>query len=73
MIHTLTEIVGLPNDTAVNDIARAADQRSEKLMTLASGGDATARRELIELQIAYRIWAYSARQSKVVRHATRLS
>jgi len=68
MINTLNEIVGLPFGTAANEIARAADHHSETLFSRASGGDRTAQRELVELQFAYRVWAYAARPTDRNRH-----
>ena len=59
MIATLTEIIGLPSDAGPAEIALTADRHSESLQIFAAEGDALARRELVELQFAYRVWAYA--------------
>jgi hypothetical protein len=59
MIEALHCLLGLPFATEANVIARAADLQSEELFLQASAGDRHAQRMLVELEFAYRVWAYA--------------
>jgi len=62
MVQMLTEMIGLPTDAGLNEIAQAADRQSETLFAKSADGDATACRQLVELQVAYLVWAYAKRE-----------
>ena len=64
MIQPLNEIVGLPPATAPAELAGAADRYCQTLFDRASCGDADARRQLVELHVAYLTWAYASRQAR---------
>lgn len=59
MVRVLTEMIGLPTDAGPNEIAQAADRHSEILFAQSAVGDAIARRQLVEFQVAYLVWAYA--------------
>jgi len=63
------KIIGLPHDTAPDELARAADKRWQILIDGASSGDAQAQRELVELHVAYLIWAYAPKRSGILADA----
>lgn len=62
MMRTLQEIVGLPESAPALTIAHAADRHSDDLFSRASSGDTQAQRAVVELQFAYRIWAYARQE-----------
>lgn len=62
MIQPLNEIIGLPLAASPGELASAADRCCETLFDLASVGDAQARRQLVELHVAYLVWAYTGRE-----------
>lgn len=59
MIDALHLLVGLPFGAEAHLIAHAADLQSESLFIKAGTGDQRAQQELVELEFAYRVWAYS--------------
>lgn len=61
MIHSLNEIIGLPQTTSATELALASDKYCETLFDLAASGDAHARDELVETYAAYLVWAYGNR------------
>jgi len=64
MIQPLNEIIGLPPAASPGELASAADRCCQTLFDRASVGDAKARRQLVELHVAYLVWAYSSRESR---------
>ena len=61
MIPSLHQIVGLPPSVPVTELACAADEYSGALFARAANGDSAAQRQLVELQVAYMIWAYAGK------------
>jgi hypothetical protein len=59
MFETLHHLVGLPFATEASLVAHAADLQSEELFLQASTGDRQAQQRLVELEFAYRVWAYA--------------
>lgn len=64
MVQVLTEMIGLSTDAGPNEIALAADRHSETLFAQSADGDAVARRQLVELQVAYLVWAYAKKETR---------
>lgn len=65
MIAPLNEIIGLPPATPVIELACAAERCSQALFDRASGGDASAQHEIVELRVALLIWAYANREARL--------
>jgi hypothetical protein len=61
MMPTLNDLVGLPSNSPITEIAHAADRCSEGLLKRSMEGEAVAQRELITLKCAYLVWAYAHR------------
>ncbi|MFH1872509.1 MAG: hypothetical protein ABIK82_19895 [Pseudomonadota bacterium] len=64
MIAPLNEIIGLPLATPATELACAAERCCQVLFDRASGGDASAQREIVELRVASLIWAYANREAR---------
>lgn len=64
MIAPLNELIGLPPATPASDLAFAAERCGQALFDRASGGDASVRREIVELRVASLIWAYANREAR---------
>lgn len=64
MIAQLNEIIGLPLATPATELACAAERCCQALFDHASGGDASAQREIVELRVASLIWAYANREAR---------
>lgn len=58
MLPSLDKLVGLPENAARGEVARAAEQQFEDLFTRAGHGDIEAQRGLVGLRSAYLVWAY---------------
>ena len=69
MILALNDIIGLPFATPAIEMALAAECARLTLFDKASVGDPSARRELIELEVAYLNWAYTPKKTPVWPHA----
>lgn len=65
MTVPLNELVGLPLDTPVTELACVAEQFCETLFDRASCGDANVQREIVELRVASLIWAYAKRETRL--------
>jgi hypothetical protein len=59
MIPMLNDIAGVPSTSPQGELEDVAGKYRETLWTLASTGDATARRQVVELRIADLIRAYA--------------
>jgi hypothetical protein len=55
------EIVGSPSSIAHHEPVGIAGRYCETLWDLASTGDVAARRQVVELHVAYLVWAYAGR------------
>ena len=71
-MRTLPEIVGLPAGASAVTIAHAAERHSDDLFIRASSGDNWAQHALVELQFAYRVWAYAKQDVDGVASPERL-
>lgn len=64
MIAPLNEIIGLPFATPAIELACAAERCCAALFDRASDGDASVKREIVELRVALLIWAYTNREAR---------